>query len=190
MRFRLSCSTAAAAALMIAAAVPAAQANVEVGGLSCRSAGGVGFLIGSVMNFQCIFIPSYGGPPHRYYGVIRHLGVDLGFTQGVSMGWAVFAPTGYIRPGDLAGSYGGVQAGASVGVGIGANALIGGSNNTFALQPVSGQAQAGLNVSAGLAGLELVPASYYEGGGPRYRHRRSHVPHGRPHREHRHHRRH
>jgi hypothetical protein len=76
----------------------------------------------------------------------------------VTLGWVVFAPTGVIHPGDLAGNYGGVQGNASVGIGGGANALVGGSNNTFALQPVSAQAQAGLNVSAGLADLELRPA--------------------------------
>jgi hypothetical protein len=90
----------------------------------------------------------------------------------VSLGWAVFAPTGVIHPGDLAGNYGGVQGNASVGVGVGANALVGGSNNTIALQPVSAEAQSGLNVSAGLTGLELrsadVPAPR------RVRHRRKH----------------
>ena len=173
MMLRLSCLAAATAALM-SVTVPAAQANVEAGGLNCRSAGGVGYVIGAVLNFDCIFVPSYGGRPHRYFGVVRRLGLDLGYTQGVSLGWAVFAPTGYVRPGDLAGSYGGVQAGASFGVGLGANALIGGSNNTFALQPVSGQAQAGFNVAAGLEGLELRPAFYSGGPGPRLHHLRHH----------------
>jgi len=143
------------AAAMLMAAAPGAQASVEVGGLTCRSPGAVGYVVGSVLNFQCLFMPSAGGPPHRYVGVIRRIGVDLGFTQAVSIGWVVFAPTGVIHPGDLAGNYGGVQGNASVGVGLGANALVGGSNNTFALQPVSAEAQTGLNVSAGVAGLEL-----------------------------------
>ena len=41
---------------------------------------------------------------------------------------------------------------------LGANALIGGSNNTIALQPVSVQGQTGLSVAAGVAGLELRPS--------------------------------
>ena len=73
------------------------------------------------------------------------------------MAWAVFAPTRGIQRGDLAGSYGGASASATVGVGVGANALIGGSNNTIALQPLSGQAQTGLSVAAGIAGLDLRP---------------------------------
>ena len=105
-----------------------------------------------------MFYPASGGRPHRYYATIQRLGVDLGWNSGVGLGWSVFAPTRYIGRGDLAGSYGGVQANASLGVGAGANALVGGSYNTFALQPFSGQAQSGVNVSAGVAALTLVPA--------------------------------
>src|SRR6266853_2464097 len=174
MTLRATCLSAFAAAMLMATAPTGAQASVEVGGLSCRSAGAVGYVVGAVLNFNCVFVPSTGGPAHRYVGVIRRIGLDLGYTQGVSMGWVVFAPTGYIHPGDLAGNYGGVQGNASVGVGVGANALVGGSNNTFALQPVSAQAQAGLNVSAGLADLELRPA-VAPGPAPRHlRHRHRH----------------
>ena len=172
MALRATCLSAIAVAMLMATAPTGAQASVEAGGLTCRSAGGVGYVVGAVLNFNCVFVPSVGGPPHRYVGVVRRIGVDLGFTQGVSMGWVVFAPTGVIHPGDLSGNYGGVQGNASVLVGAGANALVGGSNNTFALQPVSAQAQAGLNVSAGVAGLELRSA---DGPVPRpVRHHRRH----------------
>ena len=174
MTIRTTCLTAIAAAALMATAPTGAKANIEVGGLTCRSAGGVGYVIGSTLNFECVFVPSGGGPAHHYLGVVRRIGVDLGVTQNVSLGWVVFAPTGVIHPGDLAGNYGGVQGNVSVGVGVGANALVGGSNNTFALQPVSAQAQAGLNVSAGLADLELRPA-VAPGPAPRHlRHRHRH----------------
>jgi hypothetical protein len=42
-----------------------------------------------------------------------------------------------------------------VGVGAGANVLVGGSNKTITLQPVSIQGQTGLNVAAGIASLAL-----------------------------------
>src|ERR1700692_4310372 len=88
---------------MVRAPVPTgAQASVEVGGLSCRSAGGVSYIVGSTMSFSCVFVPSSGGPAHRYVGVVRRVGLDLGWTTGVSMGWTVFAPTGFLPPGDLA----------------------------------------------------------------------------------------
>jgi hypothetical protein len=158
MTVRTTCVSAIAAAVLMATAPTGAKANVEVGGLTCRSAGGVGYVVGSTLNFQCVFVPSGGGPQHHYLGVVRRIGVDLGVTQNVSLGWAVFAPTGVVHPGDLAGNYGGVQGNASVGIGVGANALVGGSNNSIALQPVSAEAQTGLNVSAGLTDLELRSA--------------------------------
>jgi hypothetical protein len=70
------------------------------------------------------------------------------------MVWAVYAPTN--RPaGALAGSYVGASAEATVGGGIGANVLVGGSNRTIEMQPLSLQGQAGLNVAAGVAGIDL-----------------------------------
>ena len=172
MTLRTTCLSVIATAMLIATTSSGAQAAVEAGGLTCRSTGAVGYVVGAVLNFDCVFAPSGGGPAHRYVGVVRRIGVDLGTTQGVSLGWIVFAPTGSIHPGDLAGNYGGVQGNASVGVGVGANALVGGSNNTFALQPVSAQAQTGLNVSAGLTGLELRSV---DGPAPRRaRHHRKH----------------
>ena len=97
-----------------------------------------------VLKLDCVFIPSAGGPRHHYYGMVRRVGVDLVFTQNVSMRWVVFAPTGIVHPGDLAGIAAACRPAQSFGVGLGANAMIGGSNNSLALQPISGQAQAGL----------------------------------------------
>src|ERR1700678_3963962 len=105
MSLRTTCLSACAAAMLMATAPSGAQANVEAGGLTCRSAGGVGYVVGAVLNFSCVFVPSGGRPVHRYVGVVDRVGLDLGWTQGVSMGWVVFAPTGYIQPGDLAGNY-------------------------------------------------------------------------------------
>ena len=168
MTVRTTCLSAVVAATLMATVPAGVQAAVQAGGLTCRSVGSVGYVVGAMLNFDCVFAPAAGGPPHRYVGVIRRVGVDLGATQGVSLAWVVFAPTAVIHPGDLAGVYGGVQGNASVVVGAGANVMVGGSNNTFALQPVSVQAQTGLNVSAGVTGLELRPADVP------VRHRRRH----------------
>jgi hypothetical protein len=132
-----------------------AQASVAAGALSCRGGGAVGMVVTSLHRFTCIFRPASGAPPQHYEATIRKIGLDLGVTRAEVIGWLVFAPAPRVGPGNLAGSYGGVQAGASVGVGVGANGLVGGFNNSFALQPVSVEAQKGLNVSGGLAGLEL-----------------------------------
>ena len=68
--------------------------------------------------------------------------------------WAVFAG-GKTKRGALAGSYGGASAEATVGVGLGANVLVGGFKKSIALQPLSIQGQEGLNIAAGIAGLSL-----------------------------------
>jgi len=52
----------------------------------------------------------------------------------------------------------GGTASATVGVGVGANALVGGFNNSIALQPLSIEANRGLNVAAGVAEMTLTPA--------------------------------
>jgi hypothetical protein len=170
MTVRTTYLSAIAAAMLMTTASTGVQANIEAGGLTCHSAGGVGQVVTSVLNLDCVFVPAAGGPQHHYVGVIRRYGVDLGVTHNVAMGWVVFAPTGAIHPGDLAGDYGGVHGNASVGVGVGANVLVGGSNNTFSLQPVSAEGQVGLNVSAGVTGLELRSVSE----GMRHHHRHHH----------------
>jgi hypothetical protein len=140
----------------------AARADVAAGSLSCRGGGAVGMVVTSVHHFDCIFSPASGAPPHHYEARIRKVGLDLGFTHAEAIGWLVFAATPRVGPGDLAGSYGGLQAGATVGIGLGGNGLVGGVGNSFALQPVSVQGQTGLSVAGGLEGLELryVPDRY------------------------------
>jgi hypothetical protein len=70
------------------------------------------------------------------------------------MVWGVFAGTSrYV--GMLNGTYVGATAQATVAAGVGANALIGGSNHSVALQPVSVQGQVGLNAAGGIGALEL-----------------------------------
>ena len=66
-----------------------------------------------------------------------------------------FAP-GNIAAGSLAGEYAGPTAQGTVGVGVGANVLLGGSSsNQFTLQPVSVEGSVGLNAAAGVAAVSL-----------------------------------
>jgi hypothetical protein len=71
------------------------------------------------------------------------------------MVWSVVAPTVNLAPGSLSGSYGGVTASATVGIGVGANVLVGGSGNSIALQPVSVEGTTGLDVAAGVAEMSV-----------------------------------
>ena len=134
----------------------AAQSRVAVGVLECRAGPSTTFIVGSVRDFDCLFTPT-AGPLQRYGATIQRLGLDLGWSASSTLFWNVFAPTDVIGPGALAGGYGGVSAGAAVVVGLGANAMAGGLNNSFALQPVSIEGQTGLNAFAGISTLELRP---------------------------------
>jgi hypothetical protein len=137
----------------LAAAEAQAQARVEIGVLTCTVRGGTGFIVGSTKDLSCRF--NRPGRDEFYHGTISKFGIDIGTTKQSSIAWAVLAPTAQLPPGSLSGSYGGVSAEATVGLGVGANALIGGSSRNIILQPLSVQAQQGLNIAAGIAALQL-----------------------------------
>jgi hypothetical protein len=138
-------------------AIPAmAQQPTKVGTLTCDISGGIGMIVTSQKTMACNFAPSKGGK-EVYVGSISKFGLDVGATNQGRMVWAVFAPTSR-RAGALAGSYAGASAEATVGAGLGANVLVGGSERTIGLQPVSVQGQSGLNLAAGVSGLELRAA--------------------------------
>jgi hypothetical protein len=152
---------AGVAASMLVASFAAVQAQqpmqrVQVGILECRGGASVGFIVGSVTNLGCV-LRAEGLPEDRYVATIRKVGLDLGITQESALAWGVFAPTVRLGPGALAGNYAGAQGSAALGVGAGGNALVGGSNNTIALQPLSLQGQVGVSIAAGLESLELRP---------------------------------
>ena len=134
-----------------------APAHTKVGTLTCDISAGIGVIVGSKKDVTCMFTPSQPGPREVYVGSITKFGLDIGATSGGEMVWAVDAPTNR-HFGALAGHYAGGGAEATVGAGVGANVLIGGSDRTITLQPVSVQGQAGLNLAVGVAGLDLRPA--------------------------------
>jgi hypothetical protein len=171
---RLSTLTLATLALIAPIASANALPPVRAGILQCQGGQNVGFVVGSVTSLECVF-QSDGRRPEPYVATVRRIGLDLGVTGQTKFTWAVNAPNGRLGRGDLAGNYGGVGANASVGIGGGGNFLVGGPANSYALQPISVQGQTGLNVAAGVAGLELQPVNF--GGGRRhyhYHHRHHH----------------
>ncbi len=147
------------AAILTAAGLSTAQAQsgrVQLGVLECRGGASVGFIVGSVTNLGCV-LRADGRPDSPYVATIRKVGLDIGITQETALAWAVFAPVERAGIGDLSGNYAGAQGSASVGIGLGANVLVGGSQNSIALQPLSLQGSTGLNIAVGLEGLELRP---------------------------------
>jgi len=154
-RMRLAAGTLGLAIGALALAGPAqAQAGVKVGTLSCGVSSGFGFVFGSSKDLNCTFAGPNGY--ESYVGTISKFGVDIGYTSGGILVWTVLAPTGQLAPGSLAGNYAGATASATAGVGVGANALVGGSTNTIALQPLSIEGNRGLNVAAGIGAITLA----------------------------------
>ena len=136
-----------------------AQAQrVRTGVLNCDVSAGIGLIIGSQRSVNCLFTPDQPGYPQEgYFGTISKIGLDVGITAGGVMVWGVYADTsrGY---GFLAGDYAGASGEATVAFGLGANLLVGGSNRTVALQPLSVGGQVGLNLALGVANLSLRPS--------------------------------
>lgn len=157
-----------ALAVALAAAAPSARAQapapapapsgggatVRAGYLTCHVAAGWGFIFGSSRKVNCAYALQPGYTEY-YTGSITKFGADIGYLQSGVILWAVLAPTTNLGQGALSGHYGGATASAAVGVGAGANVLVGGFNSSIALQPVSIEGQNGLNVAAGVAALTL-----------------------------------
>jgi len=150
-----ACAMALGAGALALPNAALAQAGVKVGNLTCNVSSGWGFVFGSSRGLNCTFAGPTG--VEYYTGTINKFGVDIGYTTGGIMVWTVIAPTVQLVPGSLAGSYAGGTASATVGIGIGANALIGGNAGSITLQPVSIEGNQGLNVAGGVGAISLAP---------------------------------
>jgi hypothetical protein len=149
-------ASALAASLAVAfLAAPASAGDVKLGVLTCDIEGGTALVIASHKGLDCTFKPSRGGHSERYTGIVSKSGVDLGVTHQGSLVWAVLAASRHYEDGQLAGDYLGATAEASVVTGGGANLLIGGFQRSFSLQPLSVQAQTGVNLALAVTSMKL-----------------------------------
>lgn len=150
----LMAAVAAMALMAVAPAASAANAGVNVGTLRCEVDGGWGHVVASSRDMHCVFNPVDGRDEH-YTGELSRYGIDLGYTSDATLVWAVVAPSSSMTRGALAGDYGGVSGQATVGVGLGANVLIGGFDRSIALQPLSVEGNTGLAIAAGAGVITL-----------------------------------
>jgi hypothetical protein len=169
-KVKMVCSGLLAAAMTLSVAAfaqegaPAAAASpadsgggamtVRAGYLTCHVSSGWGFIIGSSRDVKCAYAMQSDYTEY-YTGSINKFGADIGYLGAGVMIWAVLAPTNNLGQGSLAGHYAGATASAAVGVGAGANVIVGGFKNSIALQPISIEGQNGLNVAAGVVNLNL-----------------------------------
>ena len=135
-----------------------AEQTVKIGALRCDVGVGLGLIIASSKEMICIFT-SARGHSERYSGMVRKFGIDIGATNRGVLAWAVFAPTAGSKRGALAGDYVGVDASVTLGAGVGANALVGGFDRSFTLQPLSVEIQSGVALAAGVASMTLHSGS-------------------------------
>jgi Protein of unknown function (DUF992) len=154
-----SLATALGALIVAAVGVPSAPAlaqGVRAGLLSCNVSSGFGFIVGSLRSVNCVFSTMGGAYQQHYGGSISRYGIDLGYIQGGVMVWTVLATVNRPTPCALAGTYAGPSANATVGIGLGANVLFGGSNNSIALQPLSLEGNTGFDVAGGITAMSLT----------------------------------
>lgn len=151
MRVKLLAALISLAALMIVGGPAFAQGRS--GQLRCTVAGGFGLFVTSGRATSCVYYRP-DGAVEFYLGQSSHYGVDVGPTNAVRLAYHVVGanPT---APGLLAGNFAGVGLAATVGSGIGGDALVGGVDNQAKLLPIGNQALTGLSVEAGVSVLSL-----------------------------------
>ena len=145
-------------AALIALAAPAAGQSptwTQTGVLSCKLNPSIGFIIVGHQSMECRFAPSIPGPPEIYEGALNTVGIDIGVVGTGGLAWGVLSPTTGVPAGALAGTYVGASGEVALGAGVGANVLVGGSNRSIALQPVSVEGSVAMNVTLGLSALQL-----------------------------------
>lgn len=132
-----------------------AAKSVNLGTLVCDMSKGIGLIIIEKQKMTCEFRP-VSGPTENYVGKITDIGIELGEVKQGHLVWGVFAAALIdMQPGALAGKYAGVNADVALGLGAGANALIGGTGKGFILQPLSVEGEIGVNVAAGVRTVSL-----------------------------------
>jgi len=159
LRSPLSLGAVALAAVSVA--TPAAaqtDTGTKIGSLICDVSSGIGLFVVQKQTMTCQYKPLQGDATASYTGKIETYGITLGGVEKGHLVWAVVtqlseAPTA----GALAGRYVGASADAAFGPGLGANVLVGGSNQAFALQPISVEGEIGVNIAAGVTELTLTP---------------------------------
>lgn len=155
-------AAASVAALGATAYAAGGEANdeagrIEVGLLECDMTSNGGNIIVSEATYACVFDPAeVGYATEAYTAVISKFGLDLSKTDEETIAWAVLAPAEKYADGVLEGGYAGVSADASVGAGVGVKALVGGLEDSIALQPLSVSTQKGVGVALGVESMELT----------------------------------
>jgi hypothetical protein len=148
--------------VLLALIAPASHAQIQAqpawtqaGVLTCRLNPSIGFIVAGHQSMECSYLPAGPFPPQPYQGAFNIVGLNVGVTAGGILSWTVFAPTSSVATGALAREYFGASGDVGLGVGVGANILLGGSGRSFALQPLSVEGSVAVNIAVGVSMLTL-----------------------------------
>ena len=81
----------------------------------------------------------------------------MSFRRNEKFAFTVIAASSEVGKGALAGKYIGAKASATIGVGLGAAALVGGSDKSIGLNPLALEANQGFGISGGIGFLYIEP---------------------------------
>ncbi len=131
--------------------------GARMGILTCKTVPGssLSLVIHSTEDVKCVFKDNLGETEHYKGETGVGLGFDVSFDRETTIVYTVMAAN--IKAGNhqLAGKYFGGGGSATVGAGVGAQALIGGGKKNISLQPVVLSGSTGAGVSGGLTYLYL-----------------------------------
>ncbi len=150
-------------ALTGAAAAQTGSPGIKIGVLKCNQVpgSGVNLLIHSTVQVTCLYTSVTGERQAIYKGETGiGLGIDLNWNKSETIAFTVFGVSLDTGPDKhpLAGKYLGARASVALGIGLGAQVLVGGGRNQFTLQPLAIEQTKGFGVAAGLRYLYLEPA--------------------------------
>lgn len=146
-------------------------AGGRIGALECHLSGNGPSVLVENQTVDCVFSGNAGARSDHYVGKLTKIGANMGVNGRGDLLWGVVAATGAHGHGALAGEYVGPEASAKVGVGVGAAALVGGSDKTFSLQPLNVEGGSGVGFTAGVESLSLAYVADRPAPKMRYRHR-------------------
>lgn len=146
-RFAAAGLLAAASASLAPASAQDNEVRVEFGMLTCTLADKTNLIIVSSTTFDCVFEHADDRPSEELTAKMGKLGADLTIKAEETLKWAVLAPSVDAEVSAMEGDYFGVGADIAAGKGVGANALLGGFDKSFALQPVSVSTSDGVGAS-------------------------------------------
>ncbi|MDF2231813.1 DUF992 domain-containing protein [Albimonas sp. CAU 1670] len=132
------------------------EVRVEFGMLTCTLSDKTNLIIVSSTKFACVFEHADERPPEELTAEMGKLGADLTIKADETLKWAVLAPSIDAEVSAMEGDYIGVGADIAAGKGVGANALLGGFDKSFALQPISVSTSDGVGASLAIEMFSLT----------------------------------